>query len=191
VFTDPQDVLNRFNKVLVESVGSRYPQAPDVSITVGDIYYDLVPFQTRQSDLGVESILHYEQALLRILAGEGGLLEMESISHRQELQRHLHTGNRDLGLIRDLLNAGVLVRLPANEETSPGGEEEDAPGAADCPSCSEAMPHDHRTSFCPFCGDDLRREPCVSCDEKLRLHWRFCIACGGEVEAQSGILGHH
>ena len=42
---DVQDVLGRFHRVLVREVLSRSPGTLTAPLTVGDIYYDLVPFE--------------------------------------------------------------------------------------------------------------------------------------------------
>lgn len=191
MITDPQEALSRFHGALTDELASRYPRARETSITVADIYYDLVPFETCRETLGVESVLHYEQALIRLLVGQGGLLELESLSHRHEFQRHLDSRGSDPGLIRQYLNAGVRVSLPVEEEISTAGEETAVSGFEECPSCSQNLPTNASPNFCPFCGDDLRRVNCSSCEEQLRLHWRFCNACGAEVEPEGGQQALH
>lgn len=196
---DGQSVLEQFHSVLVQELGSRAGRDSGVSLTVADIYFDLVPFQTLRKELGVESVFDYERALLRLLAGQGGFLELEYIGDRHKLQRQLASGTPDPDLFRELLPAGVRIcshveEMPAGiekEEEVVVGVVEDLPHFQDCPSCAEALPQRDGVSFCPFCGGDLRRTPCVSCDEKLKLDWRFCIACGTEVEQKPGSFLTH
>jgi hypothetical protein len=212
---DQQEVLDRFRRVLVREVASRFPKKHRASFTVADIYHELVPFQTRGDELGVASVLDYEEALLRLLAGQEGLLELEAIADRHKLQQHLHSRSPGPGLIHDFLAAGVQISLP-EEEPSPAEEErvlaederstaedekavdekavyqkKDLPWFENCPSCSDPVPRKAGVSFCPFCGSDLRRVLCLSCGEALNLNWRFCIACGVEVESQGGTAGPH
>jgi hypothetical protein len=191
MMADQQEVLHRIHRVLVREAGSRYPGELSASLTVADIYYELVPFQTRQAELGVQSVIEYEQALLRLLAGQGGFLEMESIADRQRVQRHVDSRNPDPGVFRDFLTAGVRICSAAEEMPLAGDERKDVPHFEDCPSCSEALPQQAGVSFCPFCGSDQRRVLCVSCNEALRFDWQFCIACGTGVEPQSGLLLPH
>jgi hypothetical protein len=189
---DGQSVLQRFHSVLVQELGSRAGRNRNTSLTVADIYFDLVPFQSLRRELGVESVFDYERALLQLLAGQGGFLELEYIGDRHKLQRHLESRRSDPDLFRELLPAGVRICSPV-EETSSDGEEKkkDLSHFQDCPSCTEALPRKTGMSFCPFCGTDLRRTPCLSCDEELKLDWRFCIACGTEVKQKSGSFQTH
>ncbi|MCJ7630511.1 MAG: zinc ribbon domain-containing protein [Longimicrobiales bacterium] len=191
MIADHQEVLNRFHRVLVQEFGSRYPRDLSASLTVADIYYDVVPFQTLRDQLGVASISDYEHALLRLLAGQGGVLEMESLADRQKLQRHLDSRKPDAGFFRDLLAAGVRVCPTSEDKPLARDERKDLPVFQECPSCIEPLPQPAEVNFCPFCGGDLRRVLCVSCDEKLKLGWRFCVACGTEVEPRGGPLTPH
>jgi hypothetical protein len=61
----------------------------------------------------------------------------------------------------------------------------------DCPSCSETLPQHTEVRFCPFCGSNVQRVLCDSCGEKLRVIWRYCVACGTEVQPghQSDVNG--
>jgi hypothetical protein len=188
---DGQTVLHRFHSVLVQKLGARNPRDLSPSLTLADLYYDLVPFETFRDELGVGTVFEYERALLQLLAGEGGILEMEYIADRQKLQRHLDSPNPDSGAFHDFLASGVRIR-PTTEELLPArSETKELQQFENCPSCREHLPQQVGGSFCPFCGSDLRRVHCVSCDGELRLDWRFCIACGTGVEPQRSPLSPH
>jgi hypothetical protein len=192
MMADQQEALHRFHRVLVREVGSKYLGNPNASLTVQEIYYDLVPFQARHDELGVESMNEYEQTLLRLLAGHGGFLEMESIADRQRVQRHVDSRNSDPGIFREFLTAGVRFCSPVElKEPLSGDEKKDLPHFEDCLSCREPLPQETGVGFCPSCGSDLRRVPCVSCGEQLRLDWKFCVGCGTEVEPQRAPLRPH
>lgn len=188
---DGQNVLQRFHSVLVHELGSRAGRNRGMSLTVADIYFDLVPFQSLRRELGIDSVFDYERALLHLLAGQGGFLELEYIGDRHKVQRQLELGNPNPDLFRELLPAGVRICSPMEEEGLAPIEAKELPLFRDCPSCAEALPQKTGMSFCPFCGTDLRRTPCPSCDEKLKLDWRFCIACGTEMEQGSGFSRTH
>ena len=183
---DPQSVVQRFHSVLAQELGSRHGKNLSSSLTVADIYFDLLPFNTVRKELGVESVFDYERALLRLLAGQGGFLELEYIGDRHKLERQLASGVPDPDLFRELLPAGVRIRSLPEEVPAKPETEEAGPVKRECPSCAGALPKKGGVKFCPFCGDDVRRTPCVSCEEDLRLNWRFCIACGTEVAQKEG-----
>jgi hypothetical protein len=218
----------------------------------------------------------YEHALLRLLAGEGDFLTIESKTARQELRDELDSPNPNTGLYRDFAAADVQLNpekldvefldelaqggsAPTTDEEEPmevegmdedavveefdaegasGGEyerleveplganlgsveeegvedldsevvpvevsvedddsgvvdadpvegemdeeEADLPPFENCPWCRETLPQQARVRFCPFCGSNIHLVPCPACGEELRLNWRFCIACGTEVES--------
>jgi hypothetical protein len=52
-----------------------------------------------------------------------------------------------------------------------------------CPWCRESLPQRPGVRFCPFCGSNVRLVPCAACGEELELNWRFCVACGTEVQS--------
>jgi len=75
------------------------------------------------------------------------------------------------------------AELPVELPDEAGEEQEDLPPFENCPWCKEALPQQAKVRFCPFCGSDVNLVPCPACGEELRLTWRFCIACGTEVES--------
>jgi hypothetical protein len=191
MFTDPSEVLARFNEVLVEELRPRMKKGSDVSLNVGDIYYELAPFQSCRYKLGVDSILDYDRMLLRMLAGAGGYLEVESLADRQKIQRQVDLRFPDPAILRDYFTVGVRICSSSLQEAEDTDEEVVSPRSRACPSCAEQLPQEAGVQFCPFCGDDVRRAPCVSCGEELRLNWIFCTACGTEVGLGNGTQVTH
>jgi hypothetical protein len=278
------DLLERFHRVLVEEVRAHRPDAVERPFTVAEIYQNLVPYGTHRDRIGVAMNGDYEHTLLRLLAGEGGYLLLESEHAVSELRRELDSPNPNTGLYREF--AALDVRLDPDRAAvmQGGGEEggvepaaegdaerleggsgpavdvgalapvsgepdadadrdsgagpmeaaglqatfaeeaaqasgaEEGPAAfwstpaeggaagagplappetADAPDegpgdggerdtclwCRAQLPDRPNLNFCPFCGTDVRLVPCPACGEELQPGWRFCIACGGEVEA--------
>lgn len=277
---DDQEILSRFHRALVRQIYARNPDQLEAPFTVAEIYQNLVPYRTHRDEIGVEMNADYEHALLRLLAGEGGFLTLESRTAREEIQEELDSPNPNTGMYRDFaaadvrldpdhlredmfqgvepaapttdsfddditiaededepmedvvmdegfdaadvpdegfeklevepLGAGLepLEEDPSEEELDSeavevevSGEtddlgmveevvaeedasaEEDLPPFENCPWCREDLPQQARVRFCPFCGSNVQLRPCPACGEELRLNWRFCIACGTEVES--------
>ncbi len=258
---DEQGVLRRFHQILVQEIHARNPQGLSAPFTVAEIYQDLVPYRSHRDQIGVEMSADYEHALIRLLAGEGNFLIMESKTACQEIQEELDSPNPNTGLYRefaaaevrlnpDKLDAALLVEavattteeepmdedsreeevsmdpveklevkplgadLASPEGTGAEGEEldsgeslhqvsewespsppsegvliaEDAPEDSElpfehCPWCRENLPQRPGVRFCPFCGSNVRLIPCPACGEELELNWRFCVACGTEVQS--------
>jgi hypothetical protein len=77
--------------------------------TVAEIYQNLVPYGSHRDRIGVEMNGDYEDALLRLLAGEGGFLILDSEPALRDLRAELETSNPNTGLYREF--AAVDVRL--------------------------------------------------------------------------------
>ena len=273
---DEPEVLGRFHRALVREIHNRNPEHLNAPFSVAEIYQNLVPYRTHRDEIGVEMNADYEHALLRLLAGEGDFLTIESKTARQELRDELDSPNPNTGLYRDFAAADVQLNpekldveyldelaqsgsAPTPDDEEPmevegmdedavveefnaegasGGEYErleveplganlgrveeeegedldsegvpvevsvedddsvvvdadpvegetgeegvDLPPFENCPWCREALPQQARVRFCPFCGSNIHLVPCPACGEELRLNWRFCIACGTEVES--------
>jgi hypothetical protein len=178
-------VLQRFHRLLVREFGSRSPWDLSAPLMVSDICHSLAPFPNCRDELGVDTLSEYEHALLRLVAGEGGYVRLESEDARQAIRECLDSSRAGLGLSPEVLAAFVYLN-PDVKETTPGEEKQESlPPFETCRWCGEAVPQQARVRFCPSCGHDVRLVPCPSCAEALDLDWRFCIRCGTEVGARA------
>lgn len=109
------NLVERFHRVLVEEIQRTAPSYLSASFTVAEIYQTLVPYRTHRDRIGVEMNGDYEDALLRLLSGEGQLLVLESDSATEQIQRELRTTNPNTGLYREFAALGVRL----NPETLP------------------------------------------------------------------------
>lgn len=138
---DSQEVLRRFHLALLREIRGSNPEYLNSPFTVAEIYQNLVPYRTHRDELGVEMNADYEHALLRLLAGEGDYLTIESRSARQEIREELDSPNPNTGLYRDFAAADVRLnpekvdeglgedstdRLPGAEEPAEEGDSPDA-----------------------------------------------------------------
>lgn len=81
-------------------------------------------------------------------------------------------------------------RRDAGGESAAGAAEApaftDAPPPRDttrrCGFCDAKLPAGRLVRFCPQCGSDQARRPCVACGESLEAAWRFCVSCGAPQE---------
>lgn len=203
-------LLERFHRALLEEIQSQRPEYLTGPFTVAEIYQNLVPYGSHRDRLGVQMNGDYEDALLRLLAGEGGYLILESEHALRDLREELRAPNPNTGLYREYaavdvrLNPSVLDMtipdLPSTAEarsmadSAPEGddvvplgvdpfvaEEQENPLARACLWCRAELPARDNLNFCPFCGTDLKVVPCGKCGEELDPSWRFCVACGTEV----------
>jgi len=104
-----QRILERFHRTLIEEIQTQRPEYLTGPFTVAEIYQNLVPYRSHRDRIGVEINGDYEDALLRLLAGEGGYLILESEPALRELRAELDAANPNTGLYREY--AAVDVRL--------------------------------------------------------------------------------
>ncbi len=103
--------LHRLHLALVQALRERDPSGLGRPFTVAEIYQDLVPYRTHRDVLGVEMNGDYEHLVLRLLAGEDGLVSLGSEHARKEISEELGRSNPNTGLYREY--AGVDVQLVA------------------------------------------------------------------------------
>lgn len=204
-----ETILARFHGALVEALRQRDSEHLSRPFTVAEIYQDLVPYGAYRDVLGVEMNGDYEHALLRLLAGEGDFLELESEHALREIREELESVNPNTGLYREF--AAVDVRLnpthiPAGPEvTTAGGEAEvsdwptvsaDAPPSLD-KDFIQVVPLGAFASSGPLDPEMVEPEPepepvsrsdaapdvCRWCRETLpkRDKLNFCPFCGTDV----------
>ncbi len=135
-----RDLLTRFHRVLVEEIRDTSPEYLSGEFTVAEIYQKLVPYGVHRARLGVEMNGDYEDALLRLLAGEGEFLRIQSDPARKRIKRELDSSNPNTGIYREFAAVGVRLnadRIPP-EPPGPGKDRtstEDPVGpSADPPS---------------------------------------------------------
>ena len=104
-----QELLARFHHALVVEIRKSRPDYLHAPFTVAEIYQNLVPYRSHRDVIGVEMNGDYEDALLRLLAGEGDYLVLESEVARREIRDELQTGNPNTGLFRDFAAADVKL----------------------------------------------------------------------------------
>ena len=102
-------ILERFHRVLIEEIQTQRPEYLTQPFTVAEIYQNLVPYGSHRDRIGVEMNGDYEDALVRLLAGEGEYLILDSEPALRELRRELERASPDTGLYREY--AAVDVRL--------------------------------------------------------------------------------
>lgn len=140
--------LERFRTALLEALRDRGLD-PSRPITVAEIYQDLVPYRTHRDILDVEMNGDYEHLLMRALAGQGGVLELQSSAALEQLREELEQTHPNTGLYRDF--AAVDVTL-ADMGAAAGSRDDSGADEAGHVEVGELAP-DPRTSESPTSGD--------------------------------------
>ena len=151
--------VERFHRVLVDEIQKQRPTYLGDSFTVAEIYQILVPYRSHRDALGVEMNGDYEDALLRLLAGAGDLVVLESEDARAKILRELQSKNPNTGLFREFAGAGVhlnpeglpdSLRVESTAEPEPieaEAAESDTEAAADAVESSNATTPVETTYF--------------------------------------------
>jgi hypothetical protein len=116
------DVLERFLEALVQQITATRPEYLTGPFTVAEIYQDLVPYRSYRNLIGVEMNGDYEDALLRMLSGEGGYLVLDSEVARREMQAELASPNPNTALFHQFAAVDVRLhpsRVPVGAATGP------------------------------------------------------------------------
>jgi len=202
--------LERFHRVLVEEIERGAPGYLEESFTVAEIYQSLVPYRTCRDRLGIEMIGDYEDALLRLLAGEGDLLRLESEAARAKIQRELAHPNPNTGVYREFAALGVRLNpdriplgfltvdlprgateakaapssAPAGEGTPTGkGRSDPRGGVIDN---GESFPPDPLESSSPFASGSVTPMPTTPVQGRAPLPLS-CPECAGELPERESL----
>ena len=90
------DVLERFYGVLLQQITDTRPEYLTTPFTVAEIYQDIVPYRSFRDVIGLEMNGDYEDALFRMLSGEGDYLMLDS----EVAQQQIRIGRRRLQGLR-------------------------------------------------------------------------------------------
>lgn len=191
------DELDRLFGLLVAALARETRVA--VPFPAAEVYERLVPYRANRSHLNVATHQDYEMAVLRLLAGERGYVQIEPENVREAMQREIATINPDPAYFRSFPDAQVMVNgraaervLLADRAYAPKQADEDeelsdatgenpvplqyaapvafrAPRAHDAPSSNQ----------CEYCGGVLPANREV----------RFCPHCGQPKEGDPKCQG--
>lgn len=132
------EVVDRLYEVLVEEIRSHRPDLLDEAFTVAEIYQNLVPYRTHRDRIGTEMNGDYEHALLRLLAGAGDYVKLESDTARRRFEEELESVHPDTGIYRNF--AACEVRLnPERVPAAEAGEGVEGDGVPAAPGPSDAV----------------------------------------------------
>jgi hypothetical protein len=196
--------LERLFRRLVRNLADTEPARLHQPLPLADVYQSIVPYRSNRRSLGLESSEDYELVLLRLAAGEAGLVRTEPEAARKQLAAEAASTNPDLSLLRRIENVFLTIRSeplayalgpePETEGSPPGGVRPPPPPAAlpDFPEPDElaefaelepAAP-DEAAPHCLFCGATLPSHRtvtfCPHCGQ--RQGPAMCPSCHSEVE---------
>lgn len=187
--------LERFFRRLVENLAGTDPARLHRPLPLDDILQTIMPYRTNRRALGLESSEEYELVLMRLCAGEGGLVRTEPEEARARFAEELRSANPDLAVLHSFESVLVTLRPdplaralgPAPAEYAPpepeAAVEVEPAGALEIPALPgfpdldplgeldpdpETVPDTEPPTRCPSCGGRLPAGRAVN----------FCPHCG-------------
>jgi len=103
--------LERFFRQLVANLAASDPARLQQPLPLEELHGSIIPYRFNRRSLGLESSEDYELVLLRLCAGEGGLVHTEPEEARAVFAEELRSPNPDLGVLHRF--EGVRVSLRA------------------------------------------------------------------------------
>jgi hypothetical protein len=203
------DELDRLFSLLVAALAKETRVARP--FPAAEVYERLVPYRSNRSRLNVATHQDYEMAVLRLLAGERGYVQLEPESVRDAMEREVATINPDPAYFRSFPEAQVMVNgraaermLMAERAYAPPREDDDAdlldttgenpiPPPSPSPAASpQPVPHTERFRIArPASGSGLSENQCEYCGGVLPANRdvRFCPHCGQPQEGDLKCAG--
>ena len=188
------DELDRLFELLVGALARETRVA--VPFPAAEIYERLVPYRSNRSALNVATHQDYEMAVLRLLAGERGYVQLEPDNVREAMRNEAQSVNPDPAYFRSFPDAQVMVNGRAAERVMLAdrayapprdGDEDEAlvdttgenpiPAPFVPPSAFRAPPRPQDAlsqNQCEYCGGVFPGKRDV----------RFCPHCGQPQEGQ-------
>lgn len=122
------DELDRLFECLVEALSQDARLA--VPFPAADLYERLVPYRSNRSRLKVATHQDYEMTVLRLLAGERGLVQLDPPDVREGMQREVTATSPDTSFFRNFPEARVMINRFAAERVLRGDAAGYAPPTA-------------------------------------------------------------
>lgn len=182
---------NKVFEVLVRTIRARRPELLHAAFTVGELYQQILPFRHYRRELELETNAEYEMALLHLLSGKDGLLDVDE-KLRDQLGAELARPAPDATRVREFADASVSLNAQAEARVSKHAPADHQRASAvvrtaslldgsRCRYCAGALPDDRELRFCPHCGQNLQVLNCPGCGAEIEAGWRFCVSCGKTV----------
>lgn len=184
--------LERLYRRLVRQLAATDPARLHRPLPLDEIVHSLVPYRANRRALGVDTSEEYELVLMRLCAGEGGLVRTEPEEARTRFAEELESANPDLAALHSFESVLVTLRPEPLARALGSADtelESDAPALPEPPALPEIpglealaelndeVAHDPDPETIPEPGQETR---CAYCGGRLPTGRavNFCPHCG-------------
>ena len=102
--------LERLYRRLVKQLAATDPARLHRPLPLDEIVHSLIPYRANRRVLGVDTSEEYEVVLMRLCAGEGGLVRTEPEDARTRFAEELESANPDLAALHSFEIGAVTLR---------------------------------------------------------------------------------
>lgn len=184
--------LERLYHRLVKQLAATDPARLHRPLPLDEIVHSLIPYRANRRLLGVDTSEEYELVLMRLCAGEGGLVRTEPEEARTRFAEELESANPDLAALHSFESVLVTLRPEPLARALGSADtelESDAPALPEPPALPEIpglealaelndeVEHDPDPETIPEPGQETR---CAYCGGRLPTGRavNFCPHCG-------------
>ena len=184
--------LERLYHRLVKQLAATDPARLHRPLPLDEIVHSLIPYRANRRVLGVDTSEEYELVLMRLCAGEGGLVRTEPEEARTRFAEELESANPDLAALHSFESVLVTLRPEPLARALGSADtelESDAPALPEPPALPEIpglealaelndeVEHDPDPETIPEPGQETR---CAYCGGRLPTGRavNFCPHCG-------------
>lgn len=200
--------LERLYHRLVKQLAATDPARLHRPLPLDEIVHSLIPYRANRRVLGVDTSEEYELVLMRLCAGEGGLVRTEPEEARTRFAEELESANPDLAALHSFESVLVTLRPEPLARALGSADtelESDAPALPEPPALPEipglealaqlndevehdpdpeTIPEPGQETRCAYCGGRLPTGRavnfCPHCGQNLTI--LLCPECRTEVE---------
>ncbi len=194
--------LERLYRRLVQQLAATDPARLHRPLPLDEIVQSLVPYRANRRALGVETSEEYELVLMRLCAGEEGLVRTEPEEARARFAQELGSSNPDLAALHSFESVLITLRPEPLSRVLDSTEAELEPEPVALPEIPglealaelgvegepdpdpETIPQPEAASRCAYCGsrlpDGRAVNFCPHCGQNQTV--ALCPGCRSELE---------
>src|SRR5436309_1188750 len=119
------DRIDRMYRVLVRNIRDRYPDFWEEPFTVGDLHQQILPYRHFRDDLEIGTNQEYELALMELVSGARGYLEVDD-RLRDQLGEELKASSPNGSRVREFADAQVSLNAKARQDADKANSSPDS-----------------------------------------------------------------
>lgn len=177
--------LERLYHRLVQQLAATDPARLHRPLPLDEIVHSLVPYRANRRALGVDTSEEYELVLMRLCAGEGGLVRTEPEEARARFAEELGSANPDLAALHSFESVLVTLRpepLAMALRSADAELESEAPALPEPAALPEppALPEIPGLEALAELDDEVEHDPDPETIPEPESETR-CAYCGGRL----------